>query len=75
MTLGRVFATLPDVLAEAQRATHMLSEMANAGGIRLDRETTEALAEAQSKRGNLARLSLAVGAAALVIIALNLVFR
>ncbi len=75
MTLGRVFATLPDVLSEAQRATHMLSEMANAGGIRLDRETTEALAEAQSKRGNLARLSLAVGAAALVIIALNLVFR
>ena len=34
---------LPEMLAEAQAATHMLADMANAGGIRLDRETTEAL--------------------------------
>ena len=37
-------ATLPEMLGEAQAATHMLADMANAGGIRLDRETTEALA-------------------------------
>jgi ubiquinone biosynthesis protein len=74
-TLGRVIATLPDVLTEAQKATHMLAEMASSGGIKLDRETTEALAEAQARRARLSRFALVAGAVALVVIALNLVFR
>lgn len=74
-TLGRVFAALPDILEEAQRATHMLADMANAGGIRLDRQTTEALAEAHTRRGRVQRYALVIAAAALVVIALKFVFR
>jgi ubiquinone biosynthesis protein len=74
VTLGRVFATLPDVLSEAQRATHMLAEMAGSGGLRLDRETTEALADAQARRGRTTRGAMVAAALALVVIALNLVF-
>jgi ubiquinone biosynthesis protein len=74
VTLGRVFATLPDVLSEAQKATHMLADMANSGGLRLDRETTEALAEAQARRSRFSRLAVGAGALALVVIAFNLVF-
>src|SRR6185503_17540197 len=48
--IGRLIIELPEVLAEAQKATHMLADMANSGGLRLDRETTEALAFAQARR-------------------------
>jgi ubiquinone biosynthesis protein len=74
LSLGRVFSTLPDVLGEAQKAAHMLADMANSGGLKLDKETTEALAEAQASRSRLSRYALVAGAAALVAIALNLVF-
>ncbi len=71
--LGRVFATLPEVLTEAQKATHMLAQMAGDGGLRLDRETTEALAEAQARRGRFTRWALGATALALAVIALNFV--
>ena len=72
--LGKMMGQLPEVLAEAQRTAHMLSSMAESGGIRLDKETTEALAEAQSRRGSGGRLALWLGAGALVVIALSQVF-
>ncbi|MGI9465261.1 MAG: ubiquinone biosynthesis protein UbiB, partial [Aestuariivirgaceae bacterium] len=73
-TLGKLVGALPEVMAEAQRTAHMLSNMAESGGIRLDKETTEALAEAQSRRGSGGRIALWLGAAALVVIALSQVF-
>ena len=73
-SLGRLFTTLPDMLSEAQRATHMLADMASSGGIRLDRETTEALAAAQARHSRLSRYALVAGAIALIAIALTLIF-
>ncbi|MGI9464015.1 MAG: AarF/UbiB family protein, partial [Aestuariivirgaceae bacterium] len=73
-TLGELVGALPEVMAKAQRTAHMLSNMADSGGIRLDKETTEALAEAQSRRNGGGRMALWLGAAALVVIALTQVF-
>ncbi len=57
--------SLPEMLVEAQAATHMLADMANSGGIRLDRETTEALAAAQARHSRTGRYALVAGAVAL----------
>jgi ubiquinone biosynthesis protein len=74
MAIGRLMTTLPEVLAEAQKATHMLADMANSGGLRLDRETTDQLAAAQARHSRVTRLALVAGAAALIVIALRLLF-
>ena len=66
--------SFPEVLSEAQRATHMLSEMAQSGGLKLDRETTEALARVQAQNSRVTRAALWIGAAALVVLALAQVF-
>lgn len=71
-SLGRITFGLPAMLYEAQQATTALASMANGGGIRLDAETTEQLARAQRRYGWINRLSLAVGAVALVVIAAKL---
>ena len=68
-SLGRMALSLPEMLGEAQRATHMLAEMAQGGGIKLDRETTRELAKAQSRQSRLQRFALVAGALALVVIA------
>jgi ubiquinone biosynthesis protein len=73
-SLGRIAMTLPAMLDDAQRATHMLADMAQSGGIRLDRETTEELAKAQARRGRLPRFAIVAGALALIVIAYNLAF-
>jgi ubiquinone biosynthesis protein len=73
-SLGRLFTTLPEMLVEAQAATHMLADMATAGGIKLDRETTEALAAAQARHSRTGRYALVAGAVALIAIALALIF-
>jgi ubiquinone biosynthesis protein len=73
-TLGRLVGAFPEVLTEAQRTAHMLANMAEGGGIRLDRQTTNALAEAQARRGASGRWALWVGAIALAVIALVQVF-
>ena len=65
---------LPEVLEEARRATHMLSDMANSGGIRLDRETTEELAAAQARHGWIQRYAMVAAALALIAIAVSLIF-
>jgi ubiquinone biosynthesis protein len=74
ISLGRLVTSFPEVLSEAQKAAHMLSDMAQAGGIRLDAETTEALAKAQSQEGRRTRIALWIGAAALAILALAQIF-
>lgn len=73
-SLGRLLFTLPEMLGQAQAATHMLADMANAGGIRLDKETTEALAAAQARHTRWVRHALVAGATALIAIALALIF-
>jgi ubiquinone biosynthesis protein len=73
-SLGRLFVTLPEMLGQAQAATHMLADMATAGGIRLDKETTEALAAAQARHSRAGRYALIAGAVALIAIALSLIF-
>jgi ubiquinone biosynthesis protein len=73
-SLGRLFTSLPEMLVEAQAATHMLADMATAGGIKLDRETTEALAAAQARHSRTSRYALVAGAVALIAIALALIF-
>jgi ubiquinone biosynthesis protein len=71
MSLGRLLTTFPEVLSEAQRATHMLSDMAQAGGLKLDTQTTEALSRAQMRESRRTRIALWIGAAALAILALS----
>ena len=53
------------------QATHLLSSMARSGGIRLDKETTEQIAKAQSRHSSSTRGALWVGAVALVVLALS----
>jgi predicted unusual protein kinase regulating ubiquinone biosynthesis (AarF/ABC1/UbiB family) len=48
-TLGKLAAAFPEAMSEVSQATHLLSSMARSGGIRLDKETTEQIAQAQSK--------------------------
>jgi len=73
-SLGHMATSLPHMFDDAQKATAMLADMAQSGGLRLDRETTEELARAQSRHRRWQRYALAVGAAALVAIAVKLIF-
>ncbi len=73
-SLGRIFTGLPLMLEDAKRATTMLSEMAATGGLRLDWQTTEQLAHAQSRHARWTRFWLALGAVSLAAIALKQVF-
>ena len=73
-SFGHMASSLPGMFDDAQKATAMLAEMAQSGGLRLDRETTEDLARAQSRHGRWHRYALVAGAAALVAIALKLIF-
>jgi ubiquinone biosynthesis protein len=73
-SLGRFVTSFPEVLSEAQKAAHMLSEMAQGGGIRLDPETTRALARAQVEEGRRTRIALWIGAVALGLLALAQIF-
>ena len=68
--VGRLLGALPEVLREAQRTARMLGAMAERGGLRLDPETTEDLAEAQARHGKSGRIALWIGAVALAVIAL-----
>lgn len=71
LSLGRMVSLFPEVMGEAQRAAHLLAEMAQQGGVRLDPVTTEALARAQARHGLWSRAALWTGAIALLILALT----
>ena len=73
-SVGRFMADLPELLAGAGQAAHMLSDMADSGGIRLDRQTTEQLARAQADQNRSQRIALWAVAAALAVLALTQVF-
>ncbi len=73
-TLSHMASGLPGMLGEAQRATAMLAGMAQSGGLRLDKETTEDLARAQAHHGRFQRYALFIGAVALIAIAWKLAF-
>lgn len=69
-TLGKVLSGLPELLTQAERTSYMLAQMAASGGIRLDRSTTESLAEAQARHNRFNRAAMWVAALALVVIAI-----
>jgi ubiquinone biosynthesis protein len=71
VSLGGVLTGLPAMLEDARRATTMLSEMAQSGGLRLDRQTTEELAHAQNRHAWWTRFWLALGAISLAVIAVT----
>ena len=66
LSLGRMVTAFPEVLSEAQKAAHMLSEMTRAGGVKLDRESTEALARAQARHDRPTRMALWIAAGAML---------
>ena len=72
-SLGRALSGLPVMLEDAKRATMMLSEMAASGGLRLDRHTTEQLADAQDRHAWWTRFWLGLAAISLAVIAARLV--
>ena len=72
-TLARLAASFPDVLNGLGQVSTLVSSMAQSGGIRLDPETTEAIAAAQARHTSSNRGALWVGAIALVVLAAALV--
>jgi ubiquinone biosynthesis protein len=72
-SLGRAALHLPEMLDEAHKATRMLADMANSGGLRLDPATAAMMAKAQVGARRWQFLALYAGAAALVVIAAKMV--
>jgi ubiquinone biosynthesis protein len=71
-TLGRLAASFPEVLSELGQVSALVSSMAQSGGIRLDSDTTDAIAAAQARHSASNRGALWVGAIALVVLAVSL---
>jgi ubiquinone biosynthesis protein len=71
LALGRAAGALPEVLAEAQKGTQLLADMAAAGGLRLDAASSEALARAQAHHTRFGRYALLIAAVALAVIAVG----
>ncbi len=69
-SLGRFAAAFPEFLQEMRRGVHIVSDIANKGGIGLDRQTTQALAKAQASQGRFGRMALWIGAVSLAVIAI-----
>jgi ubiquinone biosynthesis protein len=67
-TLARVLAEVPAMLAEAERASVGLSEMAR-DGLRLDAATIEKIAEASARRDRWTRVATWIGALSLAALA------
>jgi ubiquinone biosynthesis protein len=70
VTLGRVLAEVPAMLAEAERASTGVAAMARTG-IKLDPATVESLAEATSRRGRVGRIATWIGALSLAALAVK----
>lgn len=73
-SLGRLVTSLPEVLAEAQRATHLLADMAQSGGLRLDSHTTNAIAQARGRHDFWMRAGLWTAALSLLTLSIIQVF-
>jgi ubiquinone biosynthesis protein len=72
-TVGRLVGDIPRLLGQAERTAEALSAMAEEG-FRLDDHTVERLAEAQGRQNRASRIGIWVGALALAVIALALLF-
>jgi len=70
VTLGKILADVPGLIAEAERAASGFAEMARSG-LRLDEETVKALAEETARRDFWSRAALWVGALSLAALALK----
>ena len=66
--IGRFVAALPELLVRAERTAEMAEAM-SINGLRLDKETVEAIARAQARRGRGGQAALWVGAIALAAMA------
>jgi ubiquinone biosynthesis protein len=73
MALGNAALNLPEMLDEAHRATRLLADMANAGGLKLDAATAAEMAKAQMGARRWQSAALYAGAVALVVIAFKMV--
>jgi ubiquinone biosynthesis protein len=71
--LGRATLQLPEMLDQAGQAMRMLADMAGSGGLRLDDATALKIAKAQTRQRRWQQAALFAGAAALVVIAAQLV--
>jgi ubiquinone biosynthesis protein len=72
-SVGRFMGDIPKLLGQAERTAEALSSMAE-GGLRLDDHTVERLAEAQARENRVSRIGIWVGAIALAVIAVWLLF-
>ncbi len=72
-SVGRFVGDIPKLLGQAERAADAFSALVEEG-LRLDNDTVERLAEAQSRRNRMSRIGIWVGALALAAIALALLF-
>ena len=73
LSLARLALMLPDMLDEARRASRLLSDMADGGGLRLDPTTIRELARTRAAEDRLPRFALLAGALALIAIAVSLI--
>ena len=73
VSVGKFVTDIPKLLGQAERTADAFSAMAEEG-FRLDDHTVERLAEEQSRRNRATRIGIWVGAIALAIIALALLF-
>jgi ubiquinone biosynthesis protein len=73
VSVGRFMGDVPKLLGQAERTAEALTAMAEEG-LRLDDHTVERLAEAQARSNRAGRIGIWVGAIALALIALALLF-
>jgi ubiquinone biosynthesis protein len=72
-SVGRFVGDIPKLLGQAERTADAFAAMAEEG-MRLDNDTVERLAEAQSRQNRMSRIGIWVGALALAAIAFALLF-
>jgi ubiquinone biosynthesis protein len=72
-SVGRFVGEIPKLLGQAERTADAFMAMVDEG-LRLDDQTVERLAQAQGRQNRASRIALWVGAIALVVIALTLLF-
>jgi ubiquinone biosynthesis protein len=73
VSVGKFVTDIPKLLGQAERTADAFSALVEEG-MRLDDHTVERLAEAQSRKNRSSRIGIWVGAIALALIALALLF-
>jgi ubiquinone biosynthesis protein len=73
VSVGRFMSDIPKLLGQAERTADAFSAMFDEG-VRLDEHTVERLAEAQSRQNRATRIGIWIGAIALAVVALMLLF-